>query len=473
MAEWTQERIDKLIGAQRNFFKKGKTLNPDFRIRQLKKLKKAVQDHEQEIGEALYADLGRSRTEAYLLDIGPVIAETNEMIRGVRKWARPEIHYSGMACFPSMITKVFKMPYGVTLIISPFNFPFVLTLGVLAAAIAGGNTAVIRASSKSPRSTALMKKLLGEIFPGSYVALVEGGHDTADMLLEKRFDKIFYTGSPGVGAHVLEKAARNLTPAALELGGETGNWCVIRKDADIRDAARKIAFFKICNSGQICININQAAVAEEVADQFLKALREEMIRQIGEEPLHHPEYPRMISREAFDKCAAWADSCRDRIVWGGKGDPETLRFEPTVIYPADPGEEIVSHELFAPLLPVVPYKDSEIDALMDMIAEREHGLSLYLFTKNLAWAEKVMASQQYGGGCINEVCLHFMVKGVPFGGVGHSGMGAGHGKWGFMEFTHPSTVLIGSSFGNLPLREHPYEGKGQAWKLPLLRLFER
>ena len=473
MAEWTQERIDKLIDAQRKFFKKGKTLDPDFRIRQLKKLRKAVQDHEQEIGEALRADLGRSHTEAYLLDIGPVIAETNEMIRGVKKWARPEIHYSGMACFPSMITKVFKMPYGVTLIISPFNFPFVLTLGVLAASIAGGNTAVIRASSKSPRSTALMKKLLGEIFPGSYVALVEGGHDTADMLLEKRFDKIFYTGSPGVGAHVLEKAARNLTPAALELGGETGNWCVIRKDADIRDAARKIAFFKICNSGQICININQAAVAEEVADQFLKALREEMIRQIGEDPLHHPEYPRMISREAFDKCAAWAESCRDRIVWGGKGDPETLRFEPTVIYPADPGEEIVSHELFAPLLPVVPYKDSEIDALMDMIGEREHGLSLYLFTKDLAWAEKVMASQQYGGGCINEVCLHFMVKGVPFGGVGHSGMGAGHGKWGFIEFTHPSTVLIGSSFGNLSLREHPYEGKGQAWKLPLLRLFER
>ena len=473
MAEWTQERIDKLIDAQRKFFKKGKTLDPEFRIRQLKKLKKAVQDHEQEIGEALRADLGRSHTEAYLLDIGPVIAETNEMIRGVKKWARPEIHYSGMACFPSMITKVFKMPYGVTLIISPFNFPFVLTLGVLAAAIAGGNTAVIRASSKSPRSTALMKKLLGEIFPGSYVALVEGGHDTADMLLEKRFDKIFYTGSPGVGAHVLEKAARNLTPAALELGGETGNWCVIRKDADIRDAARKIAFFKICNSGQICININQAAVAEEVADSFLKALREEMVRQIGEDPLHNPEYPRMISRDAFDKCAAWAESCRDRIVWGGKGDPETLRFEPTVIYPADPGEEIVRHELFAPLLPVVPYKDSEINALMDMIGEREHGLSLYLFTKDLAWAEKVMASQQYGGGCINEVCLHFMVKGVPFGGVGHSGMGAGHGKWGFMEFTHPSTVLIGSTFGNLPLREHPYEGKRQAWKLPLLRLFER
>ena len=473
MAEWTNEKIDKLLSAQRRFFREGKTLDVDFRIRQLKKLKKAVQDHEKEIAEALHADLGRSPTEAYLLDTGPVIAETNEMIRGVKKWAEPEIHYSGMACFPSMVTRVFKMPYGVTLIISPFNFPFVLTLGVLAAAIAGGNTAVIRTSSKSPRCTALIKKILGEIYPGYYVALVEGGHDTADLLLEKRFDKIFYTGSPRVGAHVMEKAARNLTPVALELGGETGNWCIVRKDADIRDAARKIAFFKIANSGQICININQAAVAEEVADSFLKALREEMIRQIGEDPLHNPEYPRLISRKAYDKCAAWADACRDRILWGGKGDPETLRFEPTVIYPVDSGEEIASCELFAPLLPVVPYKDSEIDALLDLIGDREHGLSLYLFTKDLKWARKVMASQQYGGGCINEVCLHFMVKGVPFGGTGHSGMGTCHGKWGFMEFTHPSTVLTGSSFGNLPLREHPYQGRKGAWKLPLLRLFER
>ena len=473
MAEWTNEKIDKLLSAQRRFSREGKTLDVDFRIRQLKKLKKAVQDHEKEIAEALHADLGRSPTEAYLLDTGPVIAETNEIIRGVKKWAEPEIHYSGMACFPSMVTRVFKMPYGVTLIISPFNFPFVLTLGVLAAAIAGGNTAVIRTSSKSPRCTALIKKILGEIYPGYYVALVEGGHDTADLLLEKRFDKIFYTGSPRVGAHVMEKAARNLTPVALELGGETGNWCIVRKDADIRDAARKIAFFKIANSGQICININQAAVAEEVADSFLKALREEMIRQIGEDPLHNPEYPRLISRKAYDKCAAWADACRDRILWGGKGDPETLRFEPTVIYPVDSGEEIASCELFAPLLPVVPYKDSEIDALLDLIGDREHGLSLYLFTKDLKWARKVMASQQYGGGCINEVCLHFMVKGVPFGGTGHSGMGTCHGKWGFMEFTHPSTVLTGSSFGNLPLREHPYQGRKGAWKLPLLRLFER
>ncbi|MBQ1923413.1 MAG: aldehyde dehydrogenase family protein, partial [Lachnospiraceae bacterium] len=165
MAEWTNEKIDKLLSAQRRFFREGKTLDVDFRIRQLKKLKKAVQDHEKEIAEALHADLGRSPTEAYLLDTGPVIAETNEMIRGVKKWARPEIHYSGMACFPSMVTRVFKMPYGVTLIISPFNFPFVLTLGVLAAAIAGGNTAVIRTSSKSPCSTALIKKILGEIYP--------------------------------------------------------------------------------------------------------------------------------------------------------------------------------------------------------------------------------------------------------------------------------------------------------------------
>ena len=365
------------------------------------------------------------------------------------------------------------MPYGTALIISPFNFPFLLSLGVLTAAIAGGNTAVIKASSKSVHSTAVLQRMISEIFPPEYVAVVDGGHDVADLCLDQRFDKIFYTGSPRVGAHVMEAASRHLTPVALELGGETGNWCVVRKDADLRDAARKIVFFKLCNSGQICIDINQVAVAQEVAEDFLAALRAELLRQIGPDAVSHPEYPRLISPEAYRKCAEEAERYRDRIVMGGTGSAETQKYAPTVIYPVDIDEDIVNHELFSPLLPVVPFRDGEIDALMDTIASREHGLALYVFTRDKAWARRVMSSQQYGGGCVNEVCLHLMVRGVPFGGTGHSGMGAYHGRWGFREFTHPSTVLYGSTHFNLPLREHPYEGKKNAWKSTLLRLFER
>jgi aldehyde dehydrogenase (NAD+) len=245
---------------------------------------------------------------------------------------------------------------------------------------------------------------------------------------------------------------------------------VIRRDADLKDAARKIAFFKALNSGQVCININQVAVAEEAAAEFLLELKAAFARQLGENPAASPEYPRLISRAAYDKCAETADQYRDRIVYGGGRDPEKLKFAPTVIYPVDISEEIVQRELFCPLLPVVPYPDTEIDGLLEMIGSREHGLALYLFTRDTAWAKKAMQRMQFGGGCINEVCLHMMVKGAPFNGTGHSGMGAYHGKWGFREFTHPSTVLIGSRRMNLPLREHPYGGK---WKNRLIRLFER
>jgi aldehyde dehydrogenase (NAD+) len=305
------------------------------------------------------------------------------------------------------------------------------------------------------------------------VTVVDGGHDVADMCLNERFDKIFYTGSPAVAKHVMERASVNLTPVALELGGETGNWCIVRKDADLRDAARKIAFFKICNSGQICININQVAVAEEVADEFLACLKAEIIRQVGEHPSENPEYPRLITDAAYKKCADEAEKYRDRIVFGGKGNEAARKYDTTVIYPVDIDEQLVQHELFCPILPVVPYKDAEIDKVLDVIASREHGLALYIFTSDVKWADKVMRTQQYGVGCINEVCIHMMVKGAPFNGTGHSGMGAYHGEWGFREFTHPQTVMFGSSKLNLPFREHPFSGIRGGYKDKTVRVFER
>ena len=470
---YNEIEISNIVAAQRKFFRTGATLPIKWRIQQLKKLKAAVIAHEKEFEDALAEDLGRSQVEAYLCDIGPIVVEINEMIRGLRRWARPERHFSGFLSFPSMITKVYKMRYGVSLVISPFNFPILLTIGVVAAAMAGGNTAVIKASSKSAASTAALKRFFAEVFSPEYVTLIDGGHEVADMCLAQRFDKIFYTGSPAVGKHVLAKASQNLTPVALELGGETGNWCVVRQDADLKDAARKIAFFKLCNAGQICININQIAIAEEVAEPFLEELKKAFVDQIGERAEENHEYPKLITDAAYDKCARWADEYRNRIVFGGVGDKESRRYAPTIIYPVDINEPIVQHELFCPLLPIVPFKDAEVDALMETIADREHPLAMYLFTKNMRWANRVMRTQQFGGGCINEVCIHMMVKGVPFNGTGHSGMGAYHGEWGFREFTHPQTVLKGRTRLNLPLREHPYSGKTGDKKLKILRIFER
>ena len=468
-----ESQIREIVAAQRKFFRTGETLPIAWRIKQLKRLKAAVIAHQDALIGALREDLGRSELEAYLCDIGPIITEVNEMISGLRRWSRPEVHFSGLMCWPSIFTKVYKMPYGVSLVISPFNFPILLTIGVVAAAMCGGNTVVIKSSSKSAASTAALKKFFAEVFPPEYITLIDGGHDVADMCLAQRFDKIFYTGSPSVGKHVLAEAAKNLTPVALELGGETGNWCVIRKDADLRDAARKIAFFKLLNAGQICININQIAVAEEVAEDFLRELKAAFIAQIGEHAETNDEYPKLITDAAYNKCAKLADEYRDRIVFGGVGDKSTRRYAPTMIYPVDINEPIVQHELFCPLLPIVPFKDAEVDSLMDVIADREHPLAMYVFTKNMRWANRVMQTQQFGGGCINEVCIHMMVKGVPFNGTGHSGMGAYHGEWGFREFTHPQTVLKGRTHFNLSLREHPYSGQAGSTKMRLLRLFER
>ena len=469
----TQESIHAIVEKQRAYFMTGATLEVDFRIEQLKKLRQAVIENREMLEAALYEDLRKSAGEAYLCDIGPVIVEVDEILKGLKRWARPERHFSGLMCFPSTKTTVYKMPYGVSLIISPFNFPILLTLGVLAASISGGNTAVIKTSSKSAASTRALKSLIEKTFPEEYAVVIDGGHDVADMCLEERFDKIFYTGSPAVAKHVLERASRNLTSVALELGGETGNWCIVRKDADLHDAARKIAFFKLCNAGQICININQIAVAEEVADRFLAELKREFIRQIGEKPEENPEYPKLITPAVYDKCERLTAQYRDRVIFGGTGNRDEVKFSPTVIYPVGADEDIVQHELFCPLLPVVPFKDAEVDKILGVIASREHPLSMYVFTSDKKWAEYVMRTLQFGGGCINEVCIHMMVKGVPFNGTGHSGMGAYHGEWGFKEFTHPQTVLTGSRRMNLPLREHPYSGEAGKKKMKLLKLFER
>ncbi len=469
----TKQDIEAIVQKQRDYFKTGETSDLGFRLRALKKLKESVTFYEKEIEDALHEDLGRSAVEANLCDVLPVILEIDESIKGLKKWARPEKHLSGILAFPSFITRVNKMPYGVTLIISPFNFPIMLSIGVLQAAISAGNTAVIKVSSKAPACADIIEKIVTRAFMPEYVTVIKGGHDIADMCLETRFDKIFYTGSPRVAVHVMEEAAKNLTPVALELGGETGNWCIVRKDADIRDAARKVAFFKVLNSGQICININQVAVAEEVAEEFLKALKAEFVRQAGEIIQDNPEYPKLITKTAYDKCAAEAEEYRDRILFGGVGNDKECKYSPTVIYPVGINEKIVQHELFCPLLPIVPFKDAEADKLIETIESREHGLALYVFTKDKKWARDTMSRMQFGGGCINEVIMHIMVKHVPFNGTGHSGMGAYHGEWGFREFSHPTTILEGSTHFNLSLREHPYSGKAGVRKKKMFGLIRK
>ena len=343
---YTKEDIHQVVVKQKEYFRKGETLSVKFRKEQLKKLKNAIIDNQDKLINALHEDLGRSPVEAYLCDIGDVIMEINEYYKGLKKWAKPETHFSGLASFPSIFTKVYKMPYGVSLIISPFNFPILLSFGVLAASIAGGNTSIIKASSKSAACTKAMKEIIAETFSEEYITVIDGGHDVADFCLEEPVDKIFYTGSPNVGKHVMEMASKNLVPVTLELGGENGNWCILRKDADIKDAARKIAFFKLCNAGQVCININQVAVPKEIADEFIEELKKAFIKQIGENACENDEYPKLITQRAYDGIASEAEQYKERIVFGGVGNREKQKYNPTIIYPVDVNEQIVNHEIF-------------------------------------------------------------------------------------------------------------------------------
>lgn len=467
--EWNNDNILELINKQRAYFRSGETLDVNFRKQQLIKLKNAVIKYQDKLMEALYKDLGRSKVEAYFCDVASLILEINEAIKGVKKWAKPETHFSGLLAFPSLFTKVYKKPYGVTLIISPFNFPILLSLGVAVASISAGNTVIIKVSSKSKYCSGVIEELISNTFNEKYIKVVTGGHDVADLLLENRFDKIFYTGSPRVAHHILECASKHLTPVALELGGENGNWALVTKDSDYLDAARKIAFMKSLNSGQVCINVNQVAVSKSIVVPFLEALKNEFKRQLGNIPINNTEYPRLIDERAFDRCVNDLKDYKDKIIYGGEGDRGTLKFAPTILYPIDIDSDIVQKELFSPLLPIVVYDDNDLDKVIDKIESREHPLAFYLFTKNKKWAKRIMERMQFGGGCINEVCIHLMVKGVPFNGCGHSGMGAYHGVWGFREFSHPSTVLIGKNKMNLPLREHPYTEK----KYKLIRKFEK
>lgn len=456
--EINQNIIHELILKQRQFFLSNVTLNIKYRIDSLKKLKNAIKKYEKKLIDALTIDLGRHPLEGFLSDVGPVYGEIDEAIKNLKKWQKPTKLYSGLCNFPSTRSYIYKMPYGVVLIISPFNFPVYLTFAPVVAAIAGGNTCVVKTSSKSSMATIVMKELIESTFDDNYIALFDGGHDVSDMLLDERFDKIFYTGSPEVGKHVLAKAAPNLTPCALELGGENGNWAIVTKNADIHDAARKIAFFKILNSGQICINVNQVAVSKTIASKFIDALKEEFTKQIGD-AVNNAEYPKLINLAAFNKCLDKINEYKDKIIYGGSSNSDTLKISPTILCPIDINDKIVQKELFNPILPIVIFDDDHIEELFRIIQDREHGLALYLFTKDLKWGKDVMQKMQYGGGCINEVCVHLMVKGAPFNGVGHSGMGRYHGKWGFDEFTHPQTVLIGKTKLNLSLREHPYTDK--------------
>ena len=446
------EQIRSLLEKQRAYFKSGVTVPVKFRIGHLKKLYAVVKKYEDEICDALTADLGKSRYEGFMCEVGMVLSEISYMLGHVKRFAKRKTVWTPLAQFASRSFKQ-PVPYGNTLIMSPWNYPFLLTMGPLVDAVAAGNTAVVKPSAYSGATSAIIEKLLGEAFPPEYIAVVTGGRAENAALLEQKFDLIFFTGSGAVGKEVLRRAAEHLTPAILELGGKSP--CIVDATADLKLAAKRIVFGKYLNCGQTCVAPDYILCERSVKDAFVAEVVKQIKIQYGENPLANKDYGKIINRKHFDRLVGLID--KTKVVAGGNADPDTCRIAPTVMDNVTEADAVMGEEIFGPIMPVLTF--DRFDSVVDDLKNKDKPLALYLFSNDKKRIERVMSELSYGGGCINDVVIHLATSEMGFGGVGESGMGSYHGKDGFDAFTHYKSVVDKKTWIDLPMRYQPYKSK--------------
>ena len=442
----TGGEIRALNEAQREYFASGATLPLEARERALGALYDALRSREGEIAGALRDDLGKSAAESYMCETGLLLADISWLRRNLRRLARPRRAAVGPALWPGR-GELRRSPYGVTLIMSPWNYPVLLTLEPLAAAIAAGNTAVVKPSAYSPASSELIARLLGEIFPPELAAAVTGGRAENSALLGERWDKIFFTGGAAVGREVLRAAAEKLTPTALELGGKSP--VIIDESADIALAARRITAGKFLNCGQTCVAPDYILCDGRVHDALLDALKAEIARQYPD-ALRDESYGRIVNRRHFERLLALMDG--EKTVCGGGYDAESLKIEPTLLDGVSETDAVMGEEIFGPLLPVLSF--GALGEAIAFVEARPRPLALYLFTRDARARREVLRRCRFGGGCVNDTIMHLPTPALPFGGMAESGMGAYHGRWSFEEFSHREGILRRFP-GEPPLRYRP------------------
>ena len=436
-----------IINNQRDFFNTNATKSVKYRIKMLQRLKEVIRNNEAAILSALYKDLLKSRAEAYMSELSIVYAEINEALKNVRKWSRPEKVKGTIATFPAK-NYVYSEPYGVVLIISPWNYPFNLAIAPLVAAIAAGNTAIIKCSKESVYTSKVIKYIINEAFGSNYIFCVDEDIDY-DELLNQRYDYIFFTGSQRVGKIVMNIASNNLIPVSLELGGKSP--CIIDETADIKLAARRVLWGKLLNAGQTCVSVDYVLIHSSVKDRFIKYLQKEIKRRYPN-ALNNDTYPRIINEHHYKRLMNLIKS-EDSII-GGRGDDVVHRLEPTILPDVDFDHEIMKEEIFGPLLPIIEYDD--INNVISIIKAYEKPLACYVFTRDEDTAEHIIKSISYGGGCINDVILQVSNHYMPFGGVGSSGTGSYHGKFGFDTFSHKKSIVWSKTMIDLPIRYAPF-----------------
>ncbi len=454
--------ITQIVNAQKDFFSSGKTRFTEFRRQVLGQLYAKIQEMEPEIHAALRQDLGKSSFESYMCEVGMTLSEITHMKKHLKRYAAPRRAKTPLAQFPARSYSL-KEPYGCTLVMSPWNYPFLLTMEPMVDAIAAGNTVVLKPSAYAPATAGVMKKLVEAVFHPGHVALVEGGREENARLLEQEFDYIFFTGGTEVGKLVLRKAAEHFTPVTLEMGGKSP--CIVDETADLRIAAKRIAFGKFLNCGQTCVAPDYLFVQESVMDKFLPLLFSAVEDMYGREPLKNPDYGNIINRRHFDRLTGILEG--ETVLFGGACAPETLQIAPTVLGPVSPHGPAMAQELFGPLLPVMPYK--HLEQVVEFVSRRPKPLALYLFSKNQENISQIQTRLSYGGGCINDTIIHLATSDMGFGGVGMSGMGAYHGKHGFDTFSHEKSIVRKACWLDLPMRYQKYTKGNER----LLRLFLR
>lgn len=448
------EDINLIFKNQKEFFESGKTINVDYRIKNLKKLNDIIKKNEDKILNELKKDLGKSNFEGYVTEVGILYDDINFHIKNVKKWSSEEKRKSPIVYYPSK-SYIYKEPYGVTLIIGPFNYPFQLVIAPLIGAISAGNTAIIKPSENSRNIALLLEKLINENFPEGYLRVVNplGGKETVSLLLDKPFDYIFFTGSVRVGKLVMQKAAQHLTPVTLELGGKSP--CIVDSDAKLKLAAKRIVWGKFLNAGQTCVAPDYLCVHKSVKDELLKLIINEIRAQFGENVRNSEDYPRIVNKSSLERLSGYLND--GKIYYGGNIDEDNLYMEPTLIIKPDLNSPLMSDEIFGPILPILVYED--LDNVIKFINHREKPLALYYFSESKKKIKYVLTSTTSGGVTINDTIIHVANPNLPFGGVGNSGVGKYHGKESFETFTHNKSVMKRGTFIEFNIRFAPYKNK--------------
>lgn len=451
--------IEKLVADQREYFKTGETLSFEHRAAALDKIGEIIKRNEAEICEALDADLGKSRFESLMTETTMVTSELNFQRRHLKKHMRNKRVRTPLAQFYAS-SFCSPMPYGSVLIMAPWNYPFQLCMEPLVSAIAAGNCVVLKPSAYAAHTSALLARLIGESFDPRFITVVTGSREENARLITQKFDKIFFTGGTSVGRLVLESAAKNLTPVTLELGGKSP--CLVYRDADIKMAAKRIAFGKCLNAGQTCVAPDYVLAHKSIKAELASRIQAYMREFLGENPVANESYPKIINERHFNRLLGLIEG--ESCLCGGNGDLQTRRIEPTVFF-ANEKSRAMQEEIFGPILPILEF--DELEQAFEIVRNHENPLALYLFSKSRAVQKIVLESLQFGGGCINDTIIHLATSHMPFGGVGQSGMGEYHGCAGFECFSHARSIVKKSTLIDLPIRYSPYSAAHEK----LLRMF--